>query len=42
MTNFFNNRFELLLMIDLYCLRFRCKMIFVIIGPGANFFFFWS
>jgi hypothetical protein len=31
MPNFFNDRFELLLMIDLSCLKLEYKMIFVII-----------
>jgi hypothetical protein len=37
MSKLFNNRFELLIMINLDCLRFGCKIIFVIIGLKAEF-----
>jgi hypothetical protein len=32
---FFNDRFKLLFMINLGCLRFRYNMIFLIIGPRS-------
>jgi hypothetical protein len=36
MPNFCNDIFGLLLMIDVECLRFEYKLIFVIIGPKAK------